>query len=245
MYSSIHYWYEVGMLISDVEDTVCNVCTAAVASKLRWYGGTVVKPPPYTTRNRGSLYPRCYNRQYVCTATTIIHRVVITYTFYYSRLSTNRYAVLSTIVANPARGQLNRENVSHFPVPVRASENLVMRDRFGRPVPRQTQEGGHTGFLHLASAVLALIFIARRIQPFLSPVDREVEKLKRKWPKSVFFSGPKIYGQIQSYGNGFVLAAWFRQRVYACYYMGYIVDPMLFPSMDPFKFHVDVGEIQK
>ena len=39
-----------------------------------------------------------------------------------------------------------------------------------------TQEEGHTGFLiHLLSAVRALIFLARRIQPFLSPVDREVE----------------------------------------------------------------------
>ena len=39
-----------------------------------------------------------------------------------------------------------------------------------------TQEEGHTGFLiHLPSAVLALIFFARRIQPFLSLVDREVE----------------------------------------------------------------------
>ena len=39
-----------------------------------------------------------------------------------------------------------------------------------------TQEEGHTGFLiHLPSAVLALIFLARRIQPFLSRVDREVE----------------------------------------------------------------------
>ena len=36
--------------------------------------------------------------------------------------------------------------------------------------------GGHTGFLiHLLSAVRALIFLARRIQPFLSLVDREVE----------------------------------------------------------------------
>ena len=35
---------------------------------------------------------------------------------------------------------------------------------------------GHTGFLtHLPSAVLAFIFLARRIQPFLSLVDREVE----------------------------------------------------------------------
>ena len=39
-----------------------------------------------------------------------------------------------------------------------------------------TQEEGHTGFLiHLLSAVRALIFLARRIQPFLSLVNREVE----------------------------------------------------------------------
>ena len=39
-----------------------------------------------------------------------------------------------------------------------------------------TQEEGHTGFLiHLLSAVHALMFLARRIQPFLSLVDREVE----------------------------------------------------------------------
>ena len=39
-----------------------------------------------------------------------------------------------------------------------------------------TQEEGHTGFLiHLLSAVRAFIFLARRIQPFLSRVDRDVE----------------------------------------------------------------------
>ena len=37
------------------------------------------------------------------------------------------------------------------------------------------QEGGQTGFLHLFSAVLAFIFLARWIQPFLSLVDLEVE----------------------------------------------------------------------
>ena len=37
-----------------------------------------------------------------------------------------------------------------------------------------TQEEGHTGFLvHLLSAVRALIFLVRRIQPLLSLVDRE------------------------------------------------------------------------
>ena len=38
-----------------------------------------------------------------------------------------------------------------------------------------TQEEVHTGFFHPPSAVLAFIFIARRIQPSLSLVDREVE----------------------------------------------------------------------
>ena len=39
-----------------------------------------------------------------------------------------------------------------------------------------TQEEGHTGFfIHIPSVVLALIFLARRIQSSLSLVDREVE----------------------------------------------------------------------
>ena len=39
-----------------------------------------------------------------------------------------------------------------------------------------TQEKCHTGFLiHLLSAVRVLIFLARKIQPFLSLVDCEVE----------------------------------------------------------------------
>ena len=47
----------------------------------------------------------------------------------------------------------------------------------GRTIPAGvTQEEGHTGFLiHLLSAVRAMIFLARRIQPFLSLVDRENE----------------------------------------------------------------------
>ena len=44
------------------------------------------------------------------------------------------------------------------------------------PAGVTTQEEGHTGFLiHLPSAVHAFIFFARRIQPFLSLADREVE----------------------------------------------------------------------
>ena len=38
-------------------------------------------------------------------------------------------------VANPARGQLNREN--EYPVSAFALENLVPRDGFGGSVPRQ------------------------------------------------------------------------------------------------------------
>ena len=37
-----------------------------------------------------------------------------------------------------------------------------------------TQEEGRTEFIHLASVVLAFIFVARMIQPSLSLVDREV-----------------------------------------------------------------------
>ena len=40
-----------------------------------------------------------------------------------------------------------------------------------------TQEEGRGGFLHLPSAALPLNFLARRIQPFLSLVDREVQLL--------------------------------------------------------------------
>ena len=69
----------------------------------------------YTTRNRGSLYPRCYNRQYVRTWYICIcmysykyrARALVHYRYIFSRLSTNRYTVL--LVANPARGQLNRD----------------------------------------------------------------------------------------------------------------------------------------
>ena len=45
-------------------------------------------------------------------------------------------------------------------------------------IPAEASQEGRTGFLHLPSAVvLAFIFLARRIPPFLSLVDREVELL--------------------------------------------------------------------
>ena len=53
---------------------------------------------------------------------------------------------------------------------------FILDIKFVGRTSRGTQEEGHTGFLiHLLSAVRALIFLARRIQPFLSIVDREVE----------------------------------------------------------------------
>ena len=43
-------------------------------------------------------------------------------------------------------------------------------------VPAGVTQEGHSGFfIHLPSAVRAFIFFARRIEPFLSLVDREVE----------------------------------------------------------------------
>ena len=57
-----------------------------------------------------------------------------------------------------------------------------------------TQEEGHTGFfIHLPSAVRALIFLARRIQPFLSLVDREVE---------ICVLRPALMGTKNLYENG-------------------------------------------
>ena len=52
---------------------------------------------------------------------------------------------------------------------------FVLNVRFVDVPAGVTHEDGHTGFVHLPSAVFASIFIARRIQPFLSLVDREVE----------------------------------------------------------------------
>ena len=108
-------------------------------------------------------------------------------------------------VANPARRQLNRENeyflvpvrashnhvtIWHVGTWVRSRQTKIFSllcvcvfsshpfwTSSSLDVPAGvTQEEGHTGFLiHLPSAVRALIFVARRIQPFLSLVDREVE----------------------------------------------------------------------
>ena len=47
------------------------------------------------------------------------------------------------MVANPIRGQLNREiSISLAPF---ASDNLVSRDRFDRPVPRQPIHSPRSG----------------------------------------------------------------------------------------------------
>ena len=63
-----------------------------------------------------------------------------------------------------------------------------------------TQEEGHTGFIiHLPSAVRALIFVARRIQPFLSLVDREVEfcvlTINRSPPVGHFYFGFLVFSE--------------------------------------------------
>ena len=55
--------------------------------------------------------------------------------------------------------------------------SFVLDVRFVDVPTRVTQQEDHTGFLHLPSAVLALIFLARRSQPLFSPFDREGELL--------------------------------------------------------------------
>ena len=51
---------------------------------------------------------------------------------------------------------------------------FILDDRLVGAPAGVIREEGHPGFLHLPSAVLALIFIARRIQSSFSLVDREV-----------------------------------------------------------------------
>ena len=64
---------------------------------------------------------------------------------------------------------------NYFSVCVCIAILFILDVRFVDVPAGATQEKGQTGFLHLPSAVLALIFLARRIQPFFSLVDREVE----------------------------------------------------------------------
>ena len=47
------------------------------------------------------------------------------------------------MVANPARDQLNRGNV--FSLSPFAPENLISRDGFGRPAPRELAHSPHSG----------------------------------------------------------------------------------------------------
>ena len=61
-----------------------------------------------------------------------------------------------------------------------------------------TQEEGHTGFfIHLLPAVRALTFFARRIQLFLSFVDREVEfcvlRPTLMGTKNLYENGPNLF----------------------------------------------------
>ena len=67
-------------------------------------------------------------------------------------------------VANPARGQLNRENA--IPLSPCVPENLVSRDGFSRPVPRQPAhlhtQAGSGAYLRNSSQV-------PRRRPFMKP----------------------------------------------------------------------------
>ena len=64
---------------------------------------------------------------------------------------------------------------SKYHIPVLCGVLCVFFPLFSTSGLVDLQEEGHTGFLiHLPPAVLDEIFLARRIQPFLSLVDREV-----------------------------------------------------------------------
>ena len=67
-------------------------------------------------------------------------------------------------VANPARGQLNREN--NIPLSPCVPENLVSRDGFSRPVPRQP---AHPHIQAESGAYLRDSSRVPRRRPFMKP----------------------------------------------------------------------------
>ena len=67
-------------------------------------------------------------------------------------------------VANPARGQLNREN--NIPLSPCVPENLVSRDEFSRPVPRQP---AHLYTQAESGAYLRVSSRVPRRRPFMKP----------------------------------------------------------------------------
>ena len=66
---------------------------------------------------------------------------------------------------------------------------LSLDVRFGDIPAGVTQEEGHTGILHLPSAMPVLLFLAIRIQLFLFLVDREVEFCVLKSILNTFYFG--------------------------------------------------------
>ena len=79
--------------------------------------------------------------------------------------------------------------------------SFILDVRFVDVTAGVPQGEGHTGFfIHLPSAVLAFLFIATRIQPFLSIVYREVE----------FFVYPRIY-RSPPVGHYFFISFIFRE----------------------------------
>ena len=87
------------------------------------------------------------------------------------------FSLKKYVIANPVRGlpdrkrskeHLQSSNEESVYVCVFSSHSFWTSSSLDVPAG-VTQEEGHTGFLiHLLSAVRALIFLARRIQPFLS-----------------------------------------------------------------------------
>ena len=65
-----------------------------------------------------------------------------------------------------------QQRVLILTVCVFTSHSFWTRSSLDVPAAGVTQEEGHTGFLiHLLSAVRALIFLARRIQPYLMGLE--------------------------------------------------------------------------
>ena len=80
-------------------------------------------------------------------------------------------------VANPARGQLNRED-EYFPDPVLVPENLASRHGYGNPIPRQpahlhTQAESGAYLRHSPPVTRRCLFIYRNCMYVWSHIQQE------------------------------------------------------------------------
>ena len=117
-------------------------------------------------------------------------------------------------VANPARGQLNREN-EYFPVPF-ARENLFSRDGFSRPVSCQPAHSPHSGwiwcllpgFLPISTAASIYLFIIIPVQLTTSRIGNLTRLIHTLLCDDHTYIQPDVIGSVPSLSGHAIACRW-------------------------------------